>query len=40
VQDLYRELSLELSRIQKNEMRRLHWLTNERERHSRPMKFH
>ncbi|HTH81071.1 MAG TPA: diguanylate cyclase [Ramlibacter sp.] len=39
-QDLYREMSLELSRIQKNEMRRLHWLTSERERHSRPMKFH
>jgi GGDEF domain-containing protein len=40
VQDLYREMSLELSEIQKNEMRRLHWLTSQRERHSRPMKFH
>jgi GGDEF domain-containing protein len=40
VHELYRDMSLELSQIQKNEMRRLHWLASERERHSRPMKFH
>lgn len=36
-QALYREMCLELARIRKHEMRRLHWLANERERHSRPM---
>lgn len=40
VQDLYRAMSSELSRIREHEMRRLHWLTSQRERHSRPMKLH
>jgi diguanylate cyclase (GGDEF)-like protein len=37
VQSLYREMCHELARIQKDELRRLNWLTSERERHSRPM---
>lgn len=37
VQALYRELCGELARMQKSELRRLNWLTSERERHSRPM---
>jgi GGDEF domain-containing protein len=36
-QELYRDMYRELARIQKHEMRRLNWLTHERERHSRPM---
>jgi GGDEF domain-containing protein len=34
---LHREMSRELARIQKEERRWLHFLTSERERHSRPM---
>jgi GGDEF domain-containing protein len=37
LQDLYRDLSRELARMQKVERRRLDYLTTERERHSRPM---
>jgi diguanylate cyclase (GGDEF)-like protein len=37
IPSLYREMCRELSRIRKDEDRRLHWLTSERERHSRPM---
>lgn len=38
-QDLYRQMCRELARIQKDERRRLNWLTSERERHSRPMSY-
>jgi diguanylate cyclase (GGDEF)-like protein len=37
IQPLYREMVQELARIQKEERRWLHFLTSERERHSRPM---
>lgn len=37
VQTLYRDICRELARIQKEELRRLNYLTSERERHSRPM---
>jgi diguanylate cyclase (GGDEF)-like protein len=37
VQTLYRDVCRELARIQKEELRRLNYLTSERERHSRPM---
>lgn len=37
VQDVYREMSQELARTQRDERRRLNWLASERERHSRPM---
>jgi diguanylate cyclase (GGDEF)-like protein len=37
VQDLYRGMCRDLARHQKEELRRLNFLTSERERHSRPM---
>lgn len=37
VQALYDRMCGELARIRSNELRRLNWLTSERERHSRPM---
>lgn len=37
VQDLYRDMVRELSRMREVERRRLHLLASERERHSRPM---
>jgi GGDEF domain-containing protein len=37
VQELYRDMAMELARIQKDERRRLHQIASERERHSRPM---
>jgi GGDEF domain-containing protein len=37
VQLLYRDMCRELARAQQVELRRLNWLTSERERHSRPM---
>jgi len=38
IQPLYRDMCAELARVQEDELRRLHWLTTTRERHSRPMR--
>jgi GGDEF domain-containing protein len=37
IQPAYQAMCRELARMQKDECRRLRWLTSERERHSRPM---